>query len=175
MSGQPKGARPDDEAEERDAEVPALADEAKPRLRGKALAIAGGLAGLLLFAGCYLAIDYFGILDGSATTAQANTKPVHYYDLPELVVNLSATEQRAQYLKVKIALEVDDARVLQAIEPVMPRVLDMFQLYLRELRTSDLDGSAGVFRLKEELLRRVNMELQQGRVNRVLFKEIIVQ
>ena len=57
----------------------------------------------------------------------------------------------------------------------MPRVLDMFQLYLRELRSTDLDGSAGIFRLKEELLRRVNIEVHPHKVKRVLFKEIIIQ
>ena len=51
----------------------------------------------------------------------------------------------------------------------------MFQLYLRELRSSDLDGSAGIFRLKEELLRRVNIEVHPNKIRRVLFKEIIVQ
>ena len=65
--------------------------------------------------------------------------------------------------------------VVDSLTPVMPRVLDMFQLYLRELRSSDLEGSAGIFRLKEELLRRINLEIHPNQVNRVLFREIIVQ
>ena len=61
------------------------------------------------------------------------------------------------------------------IQPVMPRVIDSFQTYLRELRPSDLDGSAGLYRMKEELTRRVNVAIAPGKINAVLFKEIIVQ
>ena len=49
------------------------------------------------------------------------------------------------------------------------------RLYLRELRPSDLDGSAGLYRLKEELTRRVNAAIAPSRINAVLFKEIVVQ
>lgn len=128
---------------------------------------------LLLLAGAgYLAAGQWGVI-GSAHTAPVI--PVVYYDLPEMVVNLSASDQHAQYLKLKVSLEASDPEILRTLDPLMPRVLDMFQLYLRELRTSDLEGSAAVFRLKEELLRRINMEIHPAKVDRVLFKEIIVQ
>jgi flagellar FliL protein len=61
------------------------------------------------------------------------------------------------------------------VQPVLPRVMDAFQTYLRELRPTDLDGSAGLYRLKEELTRRVNASIAPSRVNAVLFKEIVVQ
>ena len=51
----------------------------------------------------------------------------------------------------------------------------MFQTYLRELRPSDLNGSAGMFRLKEELTKRVNYAVSPNQVSAVLFKEIVVQ
>jgi len=57
----------------------------------------------------------------------------------------------------------------------LPRVTDIFQTYLRELRPSDLNGSAGLFRLKEELTRRVNAAVAPVKVSAVLFKEIVVQ
>jgi flagellar FliL protein len=65
--------------------------------------------------------------------------------------------------------------MIQQIQPIMPRVMDAFQTYLRELRPSDLDGSAGLYRLREELTRRVNVSISPSRINAVLFKEIIVQ
>ena len=74
-----------------------------------------------------------------------------------MLVNLSnAGTDRTQYLKVKIVLELPDPNVVAQIQPLMPRVMDAFQTYLRELRPTDLDGSAGLYRLKEELTRRVN-------------------
>jgi len=103
-------------------------------------------------------------------------KPAVFVDLPEVLVNLSSSgSDRTQYLKVKIVLELSDQTLMQQIQPVMPRLMDTFQTYLRELRPTDLDGSAGLFRLKEELTRRVNASIAPNRVNAVLFKEIVVQ
>jgi flagellar FliL protein len=103
-------------------------------------------------------------------------KPPAFLDLPDTLVNLANTGgERPQYLKVKIVLELPDNTMVQQIQPVMPRVMDSFQTYLRELRPTDLDGSAGLYRLKEELTRRVNYAIAPNRVNAVLFKEIVVQ
>ena len=103
-------------------------------------------------------------------------KPVVFVDLPEVLVNLSNPgSERTQYLKIKVVLELPEQKMIEQITPIMPRVMDAFQTYLRELRPSDLDGSAGLYRLKEELTRRVNVSIAPCRINAVLFKEIIVQ
>jgi flagellar FliL protein len=105
------------------------------------------------------------------------TKPVVFLDMPDVLVNLSSTGggDRTQYLKVKVTLELPDQAMSAQIQPVMPRLMDAFQTYLRELRPTDLDGSAGLYRLKEELTRRVNASIAPSRINAVLFKEIVVQ
>lgn len=103
-------------------------------------------------------------------------KPAIFVDIPDVLVNLAnSSADRPQYLKIKIVLEVPDQTVSSQIQPLMPRVMDTFQTYLRELRASDLDGSVGLFRLREELTRRVNAVLAPGHVNAVLFKEIVIQ
>lgn len=103
-------------------------------------------------------------------------KPAVFVDLPEVLVNLSNPgSDRTQYLKIKVVLELPDQKMIDQITPIMPRVMDAFQTYLRELRPSDLDGSAGLYRLKEELTRRVNVSIAPSRINAVLFKEIVVQ
>ena len=97
--------------------------------------------------------------------------------MPDVLVNLSAGNgsERTQYLKVKVTLELPNEAMSAQIQPLMPRLMDAFQTYLRELRPSDLDGSAGLYRLKEELTRRVNAAIAPSRINAVLFKEIVVQ
>jgi len=108
--------------------------------------------------------------------AVAAVKPPAFIDVPEVLVNLSnAGGDRTQYLKVKIVLELPDSTMQPQVQTTMPRVMDAFQTYLRELRPSDLEGSAGLYRLKEELTRRVNVAIAPGRINAVLFKEIVVQ
>ncbi|MBL8572348.1 MAG: flagellar basal body-associated FliL family protein [Hyphomicrobiaceae bacterium] len=107
--------------------------------------------------------------------AESAKKASVYMDLPDMTVNLSSADQRASFLRVKITLEVADSDTVAKITPQMPKVLDAFQIYLRELRPSDLDGSAGVHRLKEELARRLNVAVYPAKVDAVLFKEILVQ
>jgi flagellar FliL protein len=93
-----------------------------------------------------------------------------------MMVNLVGQPgERVQYLKVKLTLEVKEEKQVEAIRPTLPRVIDLFQTYLRELRPIDLNGSAGLFRLKEELTRRVNAAVAPNEVSAVLFKEIVVQ
>ena len=113
---------------------------------------------------------------GHEKVAKTEAKPATFVDLPDVLVNLAnAGSDRTQYLKVKIVLELPSASEVQQIQPLMPRVMDAFQTYLRELRATDLDGSAGLYRLKEELTRRVNAAVAPNRITAVLFKEIVVQ
>jgi flagellar FliL protein len=103
-------------------------------------------------------------------------KPPVFVEVPDMLVNLVGTPgERVQYLKVKLVLEVKEEKQVEAIKPTMPRVTDIFQTYLRELRPSDLNGSAGLFRLREELTKRVNLAVAPSEISAVLFKEIVVQ
>lgn len=136
--------------------------------------IIGG-AGLLVLAGGGGGAYYF--LKGPKHKEEpVAAKPATFVDLPDVLVNLSnAGGDRTQYLKVKIVLELPDQHLVAQIQPLMPRVMDAFQTYLRELRPTDLDGSAGLYRLKEELTRRVNAAVAPNHITAVLFKEIVVQ
>lgn len=97
-----------------------------------------------------------------------------FYALPDLIVNLSS-ETGARYLKLRVQLEIKDAADLPAIEAVTPRVIDQFQTYLREMRVEDLRGSAGIYRLRQELLYRVNLAAHPIEVKDVLFQEMLIQ
>ncbi len=110
--------------------------------------------------------------------AHAEVKmPAVFVDVRDMLVNLSADagQTKVSTLKLRIALELKDAKVESEVKPLMPRVEDAFQTYLREIRASDLAGSAGLYRLREELLRRVNIAIHPAKVEAVLFKDVIVQ
>jgi len=172
MAAKAKTADSSDE----EAEVAEGAEQtaaSKRKLPLKMIAMAAG--GLVLLGG----VGYGGYaMLGRAHHVEAAPapKPAVFVDMPEVLVNLNnAGSDRTQYLKVKVVLELPDEKLSEQIKPEMPRIMDTFQTYLRELRPTDLDGSAGLYRLKEELTKRVNIAIAPNKVNAVLFKEIIVQ
>ena len=138
------------------------------------LLLLGGAAGGLIFAGI---IDPFGTHHEQSSDKPKTVDPSQlvFYDLPELLVNLNGSGRRISFLKMRVSLELADAKDQAQIQKLAPRVIDSFQVYLRELRSEDLRGSAGITRLKEELLRRVNAAVEPVQVRDVLFREMLVQ
>jgi flagellar protein FliL len=170
-------AQPEAENAEAEGEEGKAAPKRKLSLK-LILMVVGGLVGLgVIGGGGYFFFSGHEKAEAAATAAGPQIKPVVFLDMPEVLVNLSSSggNERTQYLKVKVTLELPNETMSAQIQPVMPRVMDAFQTYLRELRASDLDGSAGLYRLKEELTRRVNAAIAPSRINAVLFKEIVVQ
>jgi len=98
-----------------------------------------------------------------------------YYSLGDILVNLSGDGKRPNFLKIKVSLELANEKDVASLETLKPRIIDNFQVYLRELRVEDLRGSAGLYRLREELLLRVTEVVQPIRVRDVLFQEMLVQ
>jgi flagellar FliL protein len=99
----------------------------------------------------------------------------YFLIIPDMSVNLADTGSKPNYLRLKLQLELKDQSDLMAVEAVLPRVVDQFQTYLRELRVRDLRGSAGIYRLQMELLNRVNTAVAPVEVKGVLIQEILVQ
>ena len=98
-----------------------------------------------------------------------------FHDLPDLTVNLNSKGRKRSVMKLKISLEVASPDEIPKLQALMPRVIDNFQVYLRELRLDDLKVSAGMYRLREELMMRVNAAISPAKVKAVLFKEMLVQ
>ncbi len=99
----------------------------------------------------------------------------NFVEMPSMIVNLSTEDGTPRYLRLKVQLEMENSGDVEAVQAVMPRVVDQFQTYLRELRVKDLRGSAGIYRLQMELLWRVNQAAAPIEVKDVLFQEILIQ
>ncbi|HBR69985.1 MAG TPA: flagellar basal body protein FliL [Rhodospirillaceae bacterium] len=95
--------------------------------------------------------------------------------IPTMIVNLNTQDGNPRYLRLTVQLELEDPADKAAVEAIIPRVIDQFQTYLRELRVKDLRGSAGIYRLQMELLWRVNQAAAPSKIKDVLFQEILIQ
>ncbi|MBB1090924.1 flagellar basal body-associated protein FliL [Rhodopseudomonas palustris] len=165
----------DSEKPEEGAEA---AEGAAPKSKKKLIIIIAAAALLLIGGGGGAWFFLFAGHKDDKHHAEAaeKVKPPSFIEVPEIMVNLAGSPgERVQYLKAKIVLEVKDEKLVEQIKPTMPRITDLFQTYLRELRSGDLNGSVGMFRMKEELTRRVNVAIAPAQVSALLFKEVLVQ
>ena len=160
------------------AEASDAGEAASPPKSKKKLIIIGGAA-VLLLAGGGGGYYFWSASHKVASEPAPVQRAASYIELRDIVVSLAPSVGRAQegprMLKLKLVIEVGNARIVPEIQQLQPRIEDILQIYLRELRVSDLEGSAGLYRLKEELLRRVNSAVYPRRVDAVLFKDITTQ
>lgn len=168
---------------------------AAKRGKGRILALAG--AGIVVLAGGGGAAAFaLGLVGGADAPAAQEGRPepdspagqvdahgapedaapsVFFVDLPDLLVNLQSDGKRGRFLRLRIALEVGSDKAGEAVKALTPRVLDSFQMYLRALTPADLEGAAGLQRLKEEMVARANLAVEPSRIRDVLVKEMLVQ
>jgi len=171
-----------------EGEESAEGEGAAVKKSGKKIILIGLLA--LILVSVPIVLYLLGIVGGhkesgeqSATPTAAGQVPgpdqkpeqVVYYDLEEFIVNLNVGSKKSSFLKMTVSLELPGESQIPFIESKLPRIRDSFQIYLRELRSEDLQGSAGIYRLREELLLRINKIVYPSHVNDILFKEILVQ
>jgi flagellar FliL protein len=115
-----------------------------------------------------------GKADPSAPQVRDGPDGVVFYTLPDLVVNMQTPDNKPTFLKLKLTFELPDHDTADSLDPQMPRLQDMFQTFLRELRPEDLSGSQGTFQLRMELQRRVNLLIAPSKVNAVLIEEMLI-
>ena len=115
-----------------------------------------------------------GPVDKNAPQISDGPDGVVFYTLPDLVVNMQTADGKPSYLKLKLTLELPSQDTVDMIEPNRPRLQDMFQSFLRELRPEDLAGSQGSYELRMEILRRVNLVIAPAKINSVLIEEMLI-
>ena len=151
----------------------------KPSLLGKrklivlaaAPFIVLGIGGGLWFSG--IAPHLLGLRKAE----QKDAKPAAptYIDLPEMVANLNSDARRPSYVKLQARLELTHPQDVDIVRAAMPRLQDLFQTYLREMRPEELRGSSGSYRLREELIGRANLAAAPARISDVLFTQMLIQ
>lgn len=108
------------------------------------------------------------------SSAEAGRKLI-FADLPEIVANLNAGPRRTMFIKLQAKVELARAEDQPALQQAMPRIQDLFQTYLREMRPEELRGSEGTYRLREELIARASVAVAPVRILDVLFTGMLIQ
>lgn len=193
-----KAPKKDDKAAEGAADGAAVEGADAPKKSKKKLIIIGAVVLVLLLGGGGAAAYFMGLFGHAkeeglqcenvkegdehyaacaeqlAKTVTGSTPGV-FVTIPDMVVNLNATGRQQRFLKIALKVELEKAEQQAAFEAILPRTIDQFQTYLRELRVEDLRGSSGIYRMKLELLNRVRAAAPDVAIKDILFQEILIQ
>lgn len=138
--------------------------------------------GAVLLVGIIVGVLFFlGVLGGGGEGHDEEEQHVEsqeasgFYEMPEILVNLNTQNRRKNFMKVKVTIEIAGEAALTDMERLKPKIIDTFQVYLREVRPEDMKGSTGLYRLREELLRRVAIVVHPVEVRDVLFQDVVIQ
>ncbi len=112
--------------------------------------------------------------EGGGGALKEGPDGIYFYTLPAFTVNMQADDGRPTFLKLDVTFEISDEHIAEEIDAQMPRVQDTLQTFLRELRPEDLAGSAGTFRLRQELARRINLMIAPAKVDAVLLGDMLI-
>ena len=79
-----------------------------------------------------------GKTDPNTPQVQDGPDGVVFYTLPDIVVNMQTPDGKPTFLKLKLTFELPDHDTADTIDAEMPRLQDIFQTYLREMRPEEL-------------------------------------
>ena len=178
MSGKTSSNKPD-KTEEPDADTGSASPEKKPAGKKKLILLAAPVLLIGILAGLWFSgvgPRLLGMKHNEPEKQEAvkPTMPV-FVDPPDMIANLNSASNKPAYIKLQARLEVSLPEDAEKIKQEMPRLQDIFQTYLREMRPEELRGSPGIYRLREELLGRANVAVAPVRVNDVLFTQLLIQ
>ena len=146
----------------------------KPASRRKLILVVAPVLVVLVVAGGL----WFGGLLPHSNRNKALTEKLDkpaLVDVPDIITNLDNGSRRAMFVRLKAKIEVAHTADEAIITADMPRILDMFQIYLRSMRPEELHGGEGTYRLREALMNRIDVIAAPVQVLDVLFLEVLVQ
>ncbi len=164
----------------------ATADKASGEAAAEAAPAKGGKLKLILIGAPVLLLVALGaggwfsgliphLLGMSKKKGPQPSAPPVFLTMPDMIANMNTDPSRPRYIKMKVQIEAAAGKDADAVKRLMPRIVDLFQTYLREVRPGDLRGAMGTYRLREELINRADVAIAPARIRDVLFVQMIVQ
>ena len=120
------------------------------------------------------AIGIAGMILATAD-ARAQAEVPLFVDLPQIISNLNHDGPRQRFILLNLSLEIGAQEDQAAIENELPRIQDLLIAYLRDVQLDDLEGSAGIYDLREQVLHRIRLAVRPIDVHGVLFREVLIQ
>lgn len=159
----------------------------KKKVSGKRLILIIGIL-VIIIGGAAAAVIGLGLLDSLGGDGEEEQEvaveeevtdeivpPGIFYPIEEMTVSLSGAGAKKTFLVLAVQLEVEDQAAVARLDQLRPKIISEFNVFLRELRPEELNGSEGAYLVREELFRRVSQVLAPTPVKDLLLEKMLVQ
>ncbi len=168
--------REDDFDSENDEAAAAPANRRKILLIVIPVVIAIGLAVGLYFALNHkydgtAALNYSVVKNMTEENGQATESVTVFYDLPEIKAQVKTEDGTPETVAARLSVELSKVEDVAAVEKLLPRITDAVIAHTVELTPAEVEGSAGLYWLREELLYRINLLTAPVKINNLNFKK----
>lgn len=159
--------------------LPALnISRSQARFPGRLLVLV--LAGLLALGAVGAGAWWFGLLgegaQGAAEAEEARIRPPVIVQPPDVTTSIIVPGRRtAVYVQVRARLVVTSEQDAAILRAMMPRVVDVLQVQLREMHQQEFQRSHAISRLRGEVLARIEPLIAPAKATDLLFDRILVQ
>ena len=143
-----------------------------PMIIGLVLAILGGAGGFFATSNGLILAPESQYEEVTETEEPENFKDIDFVPMEPLTITLPRSS-RYQHLLFRAELEVV-SKYKAEVEKVLPRVIDVFNGYLRALEVSDIEAPEALTRLRSQMLRRAQIVAGPGRINDLLVMEFVL-
>lgn len=152
------------------------------KIKGKKKFLIYGMIGLIFLGGSAVAVFELGWIpsSGQAKNKKSESPPPEQTEmgpivkLSPLVINLK-DENGSHYLKATIVLEIGKKNRTEEIQSRMSGLIDTVILALSDKRLEDLKPPGSMESLKQELLQKINQQLDPQKVKGIYFDEFLYQ
>lgn len=138
------------------------------------LLISGGVGAY--FAGLFdSAEEVEKTAEGEAEAEGGEGVEIIYKDFPDILTNLNEGRWKKVGVRINVVLELANEEQSLRLDAIIPKVHDGIQVYIRGQKPNDLKGAAGMQRIREELLARLNKAFAPTKIRDLYFKEMLVR
>ncbi|MCL6558644.1 MAG: flagellar basal body-associated FliL family protein [Firmicutes bacterium] len=127
----------------------------------------------------YGALRFFHVLPSGGAGEKAAREARHEHteklDLGDKVVNL-ANGESGRYLRVRVVLEYPAQKKLsEEVKDRQPMITEKVLNIFRSKRAEEILPVKNQEKVKEDILKAINADLQQGKISQVYFTDFLVQ
>ncbi len=112
----------------------------------------------------------YSIVRHAAENGKETDSYTIFYDLPEVDVRLRNVPGKDQVVKIKLSIELSKMEDITIIEALSAKLTDAVIAHTIELMPEEIDGSEGIYWLREELLYRMNLIAAPVKISNLNFK-----